>query len=172
MREEIIILVDKDDKQIGTGEKMDIHRAGRLHRAFSVFVFNSKGETLLQRRALDKYHSAGLWTNTCCSHPRVGEETIAGAKRRLKEEMGIECELREVDSFVYKTEFEGLFEHEFDHIFIGIYEGNPILNKNEAHDYLWISMGDLKKEIERSPNKYTSWFKIAVSRTDFSKIQI
>ena len=172
MREEIIILVDKNDKQIGTGEKMDIHRAGRLHRAFSVFVFNSKGETLLQRRALDKYHSAGLWTNTCCSHPRVGEETIAGAKRRLKEEMGIECELKEVDSFVYKTEFEGLFEHEFDHIFIGIYEGNPILNKKEAHDYLWISLEDLKREIERNPDKYTSWFKIAVSRTDFSKIQI
>lgn len=167
---EIIILVDKNDKQVGTGEKMDVHRAGKLHRAFSVFIFNSKGETLLQRRALDKYHSAGLWTNTCCSHPRVGEDTLAGAKRRLKEEMGIECELKEVDSFVYKTKFEGLFEHEFDHIFVGFYEGNPVLNKDEACDFTWISMDELKKDIKQRPEKYTSWFKIALERTDFSKI--
>ncbi len=170
MREEIIILVDGEDKQIGTGEKMEVHRAGLLHRAFSVFVFNSKGETLLQQRALGKYHSAGLWTNTCCSHPRVGENTLVGAKRRLKEEMGIVCELEEIDSFVYKTEFEGLFEHEFDHIFVGRYEGNPIINKSEVESFLWISLAELKRDIEENPNKYTSWFKIALKRTDFSKI--
>lgn len=170
MRDEIIILVDREDKQIGTGEKMSVHRAGQLHRAFSVFVFNSKGETLLQQRALDKYHSAGLWTNTCCSHPRVGEETLVGAKRRLKEEMGIECELTEIDSFVYKTKFEGLFEHEFDHIFVGRFEGNPIINKTEAKSFLWVSMAELKKDVAQNPHKYTSWFKIALGRTDFSKV--
>lgn len=170
MRGEIIVLVDERDNQIGEGEKMDVHRKGLLHRAFSVFVFNSKKEMLLQRRALSKYHSGGLWTNTCCSHPRVGESNLDGAKRRLKEEMGFECDLTEVDSFVYKTEFEGLFEHEFDHIFFGKYEGNIEANREEVEEWKWISPNDLSEDVKNNPDKYTSWFKIALKRTDFSKV--
>ncbi len=166
---EIIVLVDENDNQIGTGEKMAVHRAGKLHRAFSVFVFNSKGEMLLQRRALTKYHSGGLWTNTCCSHPRPEEKTIDAAKRRLKEEMGFECELEEVDSFVYKTEFEGLFEHEFDHVFVGKYEGEMGVDREEVEEYKWISLEDLYEDVKQNPQKYTSWFKIALERLDFRK---
>lgn len=166
---EIIVLVDENDNQIGTGEKMAVHRAGKLHRAFSVFVFNSKGKMLLQRRALTKYHSGGLWTNTCCSHPRPEEKTIDAAKRRLKEEMGFECELEEVDSFVYKTEFEGLFEHEFDHVFVGKYEGEMGVDREEVEEYKWISLEDLYEDVKQNPQKYTSWFKIALERLDFRK---
>ncbi len=167
---EIIVLVDENDNQIGTGEKMEVHRAGKLHRAFSVFVFNGRGEMLLQRRALTKYHSGGLWTNTCCSHPRVQEKTIDAAKRRLMEEMGFVCELKEIDSFVYKTEFEGLFEHEFDHVFVGKYDGVIKVNRDEVEEYKWISLDDLYNDVEQNPDKYTSWFKIALERVDFRKL--
>ncbi len=167
---EIIILVDQDDNQIGTGEKMEVHRAGKLHRAFSVFVFNNRGEMLLQRRALTKYHSGGLWTNTCCSHPRPEEKTMDAARRRLMEEMGFVCELKEVDSFVYKTEFEGLFEHEFDHVLIGKYEGEIKENKDEVEEWKWISLDELGIDVKNNPDKYTSWFKIALERLDFQEL--
>jgi len=169
---EIIILVDENDNQVGTGEKMEVHRAGKLHRAFSVFVFNSRNEMLLQRRALTKYHSGGLWTNTCCSHPRPEEKTMDGAKRRLMEEMGFVCELKEVDSFVYKTEFEGLFEHEFDHVLIGKYEGDIKENKDEVEEWKWIGLNELYIDIKNNPDKYTSWFKIALERLDFQELLV
>ncbi len=167
---EIIILVDENDNQVGTGEKMEVHRAGKLHRAFSVFVFNSRNEMLLQRRALTKYHSGGLWTNTCCSHPRPEEKTMDGAKRRLMEEMGFECELKEVDSFVYKTEFEGLFEHEHDHVLIGKYEGEIRENKDEVEEWKWVNRDELNIDVKNNSDKYTSWFKIALERLDFQEL--
>jgi len=161
----LVILVDERDRPLGTMEKMEAHKKGVLHRAFSVFIFNDKGELLLQKRASSKYHSAGLWTNTCCSHPYPGEETIAAAHRRLKEEMGMDTLLIHKTSFIYKTEFDnGLTEHEFDHVFVGNYNESPILDEDEAEDYRWVSLSDVKKEIQNSPQNFTSWFKIAIER--------
>ena len=157
-----VILVDKSDTQTGTQEKMAAHQQGNLHRAFSVFIFNSKGEMLLQQRAKDKYHSGGLWTNACCSHPRPGEETKDAAHRRLMEEMGFDCKLEKAFHFIYKTEFDfGLTEHELDHVFIGQYEGPIALNPDEVEDYKWIDVEELKKEMLNKPEIFTSWFKIA-----------
>ncbi len=165
MVEEQVILVDEHDKPIGTMGKLEVHQKGLLHRAFSVFIFNDKGELLLQKRALSKYHSAGLWTNTCCSHPRPNEETLAAANRRLKEEMGITCILIHKTSFIYKTPFDnGLTEHEFDHVFIGNYNERPELNKDEAEDYKWMNMEHIKNDVKKNPEEFTSWFKIALER--------
>lgn len=158
---EIITAVNKEDKEIGPIEKMEAHHNGILHRAFSILIFNSNNELLLQKRALNKYHSPRLWTNTCCSHPRFGEKLKDAIYRRLKEEMGFVCELKEAFSFVYKVEFEdGLFEHEFDHVFIGKYNGNVIPNKDEVEDYKWVNIEELKRDIEKNPEAYTYWFKI------------
>ena len=158
--EEQVILVDTNDVSIGTEEKMAAHRAGKLHRAFSIFVFNNKREVMLQQRASTKYHCPGLWTNTCCSHPRPGEETSAAAERRLKEEMGFVTELKEIFSFTYRVEFDnGLTEHEFDHVFIGRYDGEPILNPAEAEAWRWVSLPALEKEMEAEPEQFTYWLK-------------
>ncbi|MCK4800281.1 isopentenyl-diphosphate Delta-isomerase [Candidatus Parcubacteria bacterium] len=160
---EEIILVDKNDQEIGTEEKMKVHQDGKLHRAFSIFVFNSRNEMLLQKRAEAKYHCGGLWTNTCCSHPRKGESLEKATHRRLQEEMGFDCELKEIDSFIYKAEFDnGLTEHEYDHIFTGKFDGKPNLNPEEADDYKWIDLNSLKKEIKKNPENFTVWFKIAM----------
>ncbi len=160
-----VILVDEQDKPLGTMEKMEAHQKGVLHRAFSVFIFNDKGELLLQKRASTKYHSAGLWTNTCCSHPYPGEETLAAAKRRLKEEMGMDALLIHKTSFVYKTKFDnGLTEHEFDHVFIGNYNENPVLNEDEAEEYKWVDLNKVKEDVKKFPQNYTSWFKIALEK--------
>lgn len=157
---ESVILVDQNDKEIGTMEKLEAHKKGLLHRAFSVCIFNSRGETLLQKRAAHKYHSGGLWTNTCCSHPRPGEETLGAAERRLKEEMGLSCPLKEVGKLTYKTSFpNGLTEHEYDYIFVGLCDDDPTLNRDEADDFKWISQKDLRDDIERNPDSYTYWFK-------------
>ncbi len=165
IRENHVILVDEQDQPLGSMEKMEAHKKGVLHRAFSVFIFNDKGELLLQKRASTKYHSAGLWTNTCCSHPYPGEDTLAAANRRLKEEMGMDTVLIHKTSFVYKTPFDnGLTEHEFDHVFIGSCNENPVLNEDEAGDYKWISLGEVKEEIKKFPENYTSWFKIALEK--------
>jgi isopentenyl-diphosphate delta-isomerase len=165
MQEEHVILIDENDKPIGTMGKLEAHQKGLLHRAFSVFIFNDKGELLLQKRASTKYHSPGLWTNTCCSHPLPGEETLAAAKRRLKEEMGMDALLIHKTSFVYKTNFDnGLTEHEFDHVFIGNYNANPVLNEDEAEEYKWMSLENIKSDIQRSPENFTSWFKIAMEK--------
>jgi isopentenyl-diphosphate delta-isomerase len=140
-----VILVDSNDAPIGTMEKLEAHQKGALHRAFSVFAFNGRGELLLQRRAPHKYHSAGLWTNTCCSHPAPGEDTEAAAHRRLQEEMGFDCPITHIGSLTYRTEFaNGLIEHEFDHIFIGRFDGQPVLNPEEADASRWISEEGLR----------------------------
>ena len=161
MKEEHVILVDKNDNQIGVMPKMEAHEKALLHRAFSVFVFNSKNELMLQQRALHKYHSPGLWTNTCCSHQREGETNLEAGKRRLKEEMGFETPLEEKISFIYKAPFDnGLTEHELDHIMVGYYESDPIINKDEVESWKWMPLEEVKKDIDKKPEIYTEWFKI------------
>lgn len=161
MEEEKVILVDENDNQIGLMPKMEAHEKAVLHRAFSVFIFNDKNELMLQQRALHKYHSPGLWTNTCCSHQRDGESNIEAGKRRLNEEMGFVTDLRETTSFVYKAPFDnGLTEHELDHVMIGNYNEEPIINKDEVASWKWMPLEDVKVDIALRPEKYTAWFKI------------
>jgi len=163
--EQKVILVDKNDKEIGIEEKIKAHQEGKLHRAFSVAVFNSESKLLLQKRAEGKYHSGGLWTNTCCSHPAPGEGTEEAAHRRLKEEMGFDCPLREAFSFIYKHKFDnGLTEYEFDHIFIGTFDHAPAPNPKEVSDWKWIDPEKLKQDIQKKPDQYTYWFKICVDK--------
>lgn len=158
-----VILVDKKDNAIGTMSKDEAHRVGALHRAFSVLIFNSSGEMLLQRRALDKYHSGGLWTNACCSHPRVNETNIDAANRRLKEEIGLMTDLTHVYEFVYKANFEnGLVEHEYDHVFHGVTDAEPVLNRGEAMEWKYMSIAELSQDISDRPEAYTAWFKILI----------
>ena len=161
MTEEKVILVDLNDEPIGLMPKMEAHEKGLLHRAFSVFIFNEKNELMLQQRALSKYHSPGLWTNTCCSHQREGETNIEAGKRRLQEEMGFTTGLKDTISFIYKAPFDnGLTEHEFDHILVGNFDGEPLLNPEEAEAWKWMDLGDVAKDIEENPSVYTEWFKI------------
>jgi len=161
MEEEKVILVDENDNQIGLMPKMEAHEKAVLHRAFSVFIFNDKNELMLQQRALHKYHSPGLWTNTCCSHQRDGESNIEAGRRRLNEEMGFVANLRETTSFVYKAPFDnGLTEHELDHVMIGNYNKEPIINKDEVASWKWMPLEDVKVDIALRPEKYTAWFKI------------
>lgn len=158
---EEVILVDENDNPIGTMPKLEAHLEGKLHRAFSVFIFNSAGELLLQQRALDKYHSAGKWTNTCCSHPRPAELTDDAAKRRLKEEMGMECELKPVFSFSYRAEVEnGLVENEYDHVYFGSTDTLPIPNPEEVADFKYMSMEALELSLKDHKEVYTEWLKI------------
>ena len=162
MSEEKVILVDKNDNQVGLMPKLEAHEKGVLHRAFSIFIFNSKYELLLQKRASSKYHSGGLWTNTCCSHPREGEDILDAANRRLDEEMGIKTSLRKVYDFIYKAELDNqLTEHEFDHVFYGVCDRDPKLNKDEAEDFKWVDMETLNNDIIKNEDNYTVWFKIA-----------
>ena len=162
MSEEKVILVDKNDNQIGFMPKLEAHQKGVLHRAFSIFIFNNKYELLLQKRASSKYHSGGLWTNTCCSHPRQDEDILDAANRRLIEEMGIETILRKVYEFTYKAELDNdLTEHEFDHVFYGVYNEDPEINSDEADDFKWIDMDSLYEDIKKNGDIYTVWFKIA-----------
>tara|TARA_R110002050_G_scaffold286121_3_gene436441 strand:- start:44120 stop:44653 length:534 start_codon:yes stop_codon:yes gene_type:complete len=161
LREEHVILVNELNEQIGTMAKMEAHEKAVLHRAFSVFVMNNKGETMLQQRAAHKYHSPLLWTNTCCSHQRVGESNIDAGKRRLQEEMGFVTELEELFSFIYKAPFDnGLTEHELDHVMIGSYTKNPIINMEEVADWKWMKPEAIKIDISQHPDNYTAWFKI------------
>lgn len=156
-----VILVDKDDNVIGSMEKMEAHRKGVLHRAFSVFIFNDKNQLMLQQRALHKYHSPGLWSNTCCSHPFPDEEVEDAAHRRLQEEMGIDCRIREVFSFIYKADLDqDMTEHELDHVLIGNYKDEPALNPEEVADWKWIDINELVNEMEKHPEQYTVWFRI------------
>lgn len=165
MPEESVILIDEQDHEIGLLEKMEAHRLGLLHRAFSVILFNAKGELLLQQRAAHKYHSPLLWTNTCCSHQRPGESNLAAAARRLKEEMGMEAQLVEAFSFIYKAKLDqGLTEHELDHVLFGYTNQNPVINTDEVEAYKWISMNDLLHDLENSPETYTAWFKILLNQ--------
>jgi isopentenyl-diphosphate delta-isomerase len=158
---EEVILVNERDEALGLMEKMEAHEKGVLHRAFSVFVFNDKNQLLLQQRALGKYHSGGLWTNTCCSHPRSGETVEQAAQRRLKEEMGFDCELTKLTDFIYRAELDkGLIEHEFDHVFVGKWEGEPNLNAHEVASYRWMDVDAVEQDMAANPNQYTAWFKI------------
>ena len=160
-----VILVDKKDKEIGREEKIKAHREGKLHRSFSIFLFNKKGELLIQKRAKSKYHSPGLWSNACCSHPRPDRNLEDEAKRRLKEEMGIvKCNLKEVFNFIYNQKVGDLTEHEFDHVFFGTFGGNPKPNPDEAESWKWVNPIELKKDIKENPGKYTAWFKLILDR--------
>ncbi len=162
---EQVILVNEQDEEIGTMEKMEAHQKAALHRAFSVFVFNKKGEMLMQQRALSKYHSGGLWTNACCSHPRPGEQISDAAQRRLQEEMGFATPLNKVFDFTYNAPFDnGLTENEFDHVFIGTYDGTIKPEASEVKDYCYKSMRDIEDSLQSHPKKYTAWFHIAFPR--------
>ncbi|MTI22518.1 isopentenyl-diphosphate Delta-isomerase [Fulvivirga sp. RKSG066] len=164
---EEVILVDSKDNNIGKMEKLEAHKQGQLHRAFSVLLFNDKGEMLLQKRADSKYHSPGLWTNTCCSHPRPDEDTQDAAERRLKEEMGIHLRPEFVYKFIYKTQLDNeLTEHEYDHVYIGEYNDTPTLAPEEASDWKFMSMHELKEDVNHYPDNYTVWFKIILESID------
>ncbi len=167
MVEELVVLVDENNLQLGLMPKLEAHEKGILHRAFSVFVFNDKKELMLQQRAAHKYHSPLLWTNTCCSHQRESETNVEAGKRRLFEEMGFVVDLEEVFSFIYKAPFDnGLTEHELDFVLVGYYNGAPILNKEEVENWKWISILDVKKDIAVNPEQYTEWFKIIFDEFD------
>lgn len=170
--EELVVLVDEQDNQLGLMPKMEAHEKAVLHRAFSVFVFNDQGELMLQQRAADKYHSPLLWTNTCCSHQRDGESSLEAGKRRLQEEMGFVCDLEEVFSFVYKAPFDnGLTEHELDHVMVGTYNGTPNINPEEVASYKWMTLEDVKKDVEQNPDEYTAWFKI-IFQESYAKLEV
>ncbi len=167
MHKENVILVDENDNELGLMEKMEAHEKGMLHRAFSVFVFNSNNELMLQQRSDSKYHSGGLWTNTCCSHPRAGETLENAAKRRMMEEMGFSCELNHEFSFIYKAKLDNnLTEHELDHVFFAFYDGLPEINPNEAKAWKYASINFIKKDISQNPELYTEWFKIMFNRVE------
>ena len=166
-----VILVNENDEQIGKMEKMEAHRRGVLHRAFSVFIFDKQGRMLLQQRAMSKYHSGGLWTNACCSHPKPGEVTIDAARKRLKEEMGFETEIKPLFTFTYNAEFEnGLIEHEFDHVYIGNYEGDIIPNSQEVMAYRYASFEEIESELHRHPEEFTAWFQIALPKINHTQL--
>jgi len=177
-QKEYVVLLDENDNQIGLMEKMEAHRLGLLHRAFSVFIFRKKNEVvelLLQQRAQEKYHCGGLWTNSCCSHPREGEPVIEAGKRRLKEEMGIDIGfLEHVGSFLYRAEFQnGLIEHEIDHVLIGTFDSDSIdFNQDEVDDYKWIELEQLKLDMEESPEKFTPWLEKALLVIPDNKIKV
>ena len=164
MAVEQVILVDEQDNEIGSMEKIEAHEKALLHRAFSIFIFNEEGEMMLQQRALSKYHSPGLWTNTCCSHPRPGESLEEATGRRIVEEMGFSCEMKEVFDFIYKAPFDdGLTEHELDHVFVGMYNEDPEINAEEVAGWMWIDVDELLSEVKENPENYTVWFKIALA---------
>jgi isopentenyl-diphosphate Delta-isomerase len=162
-----LILVDENDVPVGTADKIEAHQKALLHRAFSIFIFNSKGDMLLQQRAIGKYHSGGLWTNACCSHPYFNQETLPAAEKRLQEEMGFTTQLTKAFYFIYQAVFDnGLTEYEYDHVFVGTYEGAITPDKNEVEDYCFMSMEAIKNAIQSHPQKYTEWFKIAFPKLE------
>ena len=160
-------MVDEHDNYRGLMDKMEAHRKGLTHRAFSIFIFNSRGEMLLQQRALNKYHSAGLWSNSCCSHPYPGEEIKEAAMRRLREELGFETSLEKLFDFVYQASFEnGLVENEFDHVFVGQYDGTMQPNPDEVNDYVFKPIEQIELELKKTPEIYTEWFKISFPKIE------
>lgn len=162
---EKVILVDRKDRPVGEEEKLKAHQEKKFHRCFSIFIFNSKGEWLLQKRALTKYHSGGLWSNTCCGHPQPGETNLWAAKKRLKEEMGFVCPIREVFTFTYKVNLgSGLWENEFDHVFMGYFNGRPKPNPEEVSDWRWVGQEDLVSDLKRNCQNYAYWFRIGANR--------
>lgn len=168
---ESVILVDENDIELGTMEKMEAHRRGLLHRAFSVLLFNSKGELLLQKRSSSKYHSAGLWTNTCCSHPLPGETMDHAIQRKLMQEMNINAKPVLAFTFIYRADLEnGLIEHEYDHVFIGTSDSEPVINRDEVEDWKFTSLSELQKEIKTNPDQFTFWFKLIIADPEFKAI--
>jgi isopentenyl-diphosphate delta-isomerase len=168
--EEQVVLVDENDAAVGTLEKQRAHVEGRLHRALSVFVLNSRGEMLLQRRARGKYHSGGLWTNTCCSHPRPGEAVGQAARRRLREEMGIDTELTPLFEFTYRAQVgPRLVEHEYDHVFAGLYDGEPLPSADEVDGWRWVPVADVAAQVREDPDAFTPWFRVVVSRPEWAE---
>ncbi len=168
---EEVILVDEKDNAIGTMEKMEAHRKGVLHRAFSVMLFDSSGKVLLQKRAKNKYHSSGLWTNACCSHPLPGETLEEATRRRLREEMGIDLQPEFSYSFIYKAQLDdNLYEHEFDHVFTGTFSDAPEVNKGEVEDWKYVELSWLKEDMALNPERYTEWFKLIASRPEMDAL--
>lgn len=162
---DMVVLVNDKDEAIGYMKKMEAHELGLLHRAFSVMIFDENNRLLLHQRAKSKYHSAGLWTNTCCSHQRLDEDTLTAAHRRLLEEMGFDCDLKEIFSFIYKAEVGGaLTEHEFDHVLIGRYDGSVSINPHEVESYNWLSWEEINESVVKTPEIYTEWFKTIVNK--------
>ena len=169
--DEQLILVDEQDRELGVSYKLRAHVDGALHRAFSVFVFDRAGRLLLQRRARAKYHSGGLWSNTCCGHPRPGEETAAAARRRLLEEMNVACELRAAFGFIYRAELENaLVEHEYDHVFVGEFEGAPAPDPSEVEEWKWMDMQELRRELHEEPSRYSYWLKTVVEGGSWQRL--
>ncbi len=165
--EELVVLVDHADRQLGVDEKLAVHRSGALHRAFSAFVTNRSGQLLLQRRAATKYHSPRLWSNTCCGHPRPGESIEAAAHRRLREELGFDCPLTESFSFAYRAELaDGLVEHEIDHVLVGQFDGEPVANPEEVEAWCWVDKAELAGEIAANPHRYTAWLGVALEQME------
>jgi isopentenyl-diphosphate delta-isomerase len=168
MAAEQLILVDAEDRELGIGDKLQAHRDGALHRAFSVFIFDAEKRLLLQKRALTKYHSGGLWSNTACGHPRPGEATISAAHRRLREEMGFDCELYQAFEFLYRKELDNrLVEHEYDHVFIGEFKGEPQPDAAEVEEWRWLSMKELRRALLERPGEYSYWLSVAVNRVEW-----
>ena len=168
---EHVILVDQDDNAIGTMEKLEAHRKGILHRAFSILLFNSKGELLLQKRSVLKYHSNSLWTNTCCSHPLPDEPMHQATRRKLKQEMGIDMQPEFAYKFIYKANLDkGLIEHEYDHVFIGTFDGSPTINREEVEDWKFSDLSSIRTDINKNPQAYTTWFKLIVNHPQISSV--
>jgi isopentenyl-diphosphate delta-isomerase len=172
--EDHVILVDEFDQQTGTMEKLEAHQTGKLHRAFSIFIFNSRDELLLQQRAFDKYHSGGLWTNTCCSHPRPGEDLADAVNRRLREEMGMVSELDYGFPFTYQAAFSNdLIEHEYDHVFFGYSDVLPVINPDEVASYKYISLAALQQELVDNPAQYSAWLNICFDKVlEFKELKL
>jgi isopentenyl-diphosphate delta-isomerase len=167
MKEELVVLVDERDRDLGEAPKSRVHRTGERHRAVSVFLFDADGRTLLQRRAEEKYHSPGLWSNTCCGHPRPGESAMDAARRRLREEMGVECELTHVVTFEYRADVgQGLLEHEVDHVFRGTFTGAPEPDAAEVSGFRWAFMAELRDDCQANPGRYSAWLPLALARLD------
>ena len=168
---EHVILVDTKDREIGTMEKMEAHQKGLLHRAFSILLFDPTGKVLLQKRSQNKYHSSGLWTNTCCSHPLPGEPLEEATRRRLREEMGIDLQPTFSFTFIYRAQLDhNLIEHELDHVFVGTFDGKPVVNKKEVEDWKYVDLQWLKEDIQKNPSDYTVWFKLIVNHPELSSI--
>lgn len=170
---ERVVLVDEQDRETGVSEKLAAHASGRLHRAFSIFVFNSERQLLLQQRAKSKYHSGGLWSNTCCGHPRPGEATIEAARRRLREEMNFDCELRAAFEFLYRAQFENkLIEHEYDHVFVGEFAGVLVVpNETEVENCKWTTLAELRHDLSVRPDEYTYWLKAALNTDGWRRFE-
>ncbi len=162
-----VILVNEQDEVVGAMEKIEAHRKAVLHRAFSVFIFNTNGEMLLQQRAFSKYHSGGLWTNACCGHPSPGEQTVDAAERRLQEEMGFTTGLQELFNFTYRHAFDnGLTEYELDHVFVGYWDAPVLPSPDEVNDFCFLSIEEIKRSMAAVPQQYTVWFRIVFSRVE------